>query len=322
MDPKMLKLIEQLINGLNTGVIYGLIAIGYTMVYGVIQLINFAHGEIVMLGAMLTFTITGLFFGPEVTFLSTIPFFAFVGLASLADAGLGVGLDFVAYRPLRNASRLSALITAIGMSLLLQNLTVILWGAGARTVLKPEWADAAAFVIGGRFGVRVTYFHLVVLITTVLCMAVLYYLVMRTKLGTAMRACAQNPVAAALMGIRRNRVVAMTFAIGSFLGAIGGIAVAVNKGSFDYQIGLYVGVVAFSAAVLGGIGSIPGAMLGGVIIGVAEALAAGYLSEIPHPFTDGTISTGYKEAVGFLVLIGIILVRPQGILGQRTGDRA
>jgi len=317
-----LKLLEQLVNGLNTGIIYGLIAIGYTMVYGVIQLINFAHGEVCMIGAMLTVTLAGLFFGPEAIYVGTIPFFCFLALAAVLDGGFGIVLDRVAYKPLRNASRLSALITAIGMSLLLQNVAVLIWGPEARVVRKPEWLDDAVFQVGGRFGVQISWFHLLVLGITVLCMLGLYFVVMRTRLGTAMRACAQNPTAAALMGVRRNRVVAVTFFIGSFLGAIGGVAVAINKGSFDYQIGLYVGVVAFAAAVLGGIGSIQGAMLGGVIIGVAEALAAGYLSEIPHPFTDGTIHTGYKEAVGFLVLILIILFRPEGLLGRKGGDRA
>jgi branched-chain amino acid transport system permease protein len=153
-------------------------------------------------------------------------------------------------------------------------------------------------------------------------MGALYFVVMRTKMGMAMRACAQNPTAASLMGVQLNKVVAVTFFIGSVLGGIAGIAVAINKGSFDYQIGLYVGVVAFAAAVLGGIGDIRGAMLGGLIIGVVEAWAAGYLNDIPHPITDGGIHTGYKEAVGFCVLIFIIIVRPQGLLGSRGGDRA
>lgn len=318
----LLKLLEQLVNGINTGILYGLIAIGYTMVYGVIQLINFAHGEVCMIGAMLTVSLAGLFFAPEAVYVGTIPFFCFVALAAGLDGGFGIVLDKVAYKPLRSASRLSALITAIGMSLLLQNVAVLIWGPAARVVRKPAWLDVTALRIGGRFGVQISWFHLLVLGITVICMLGLYFIVMRTRLGTAMRACAQNPAAAALMGVRRDRVVAVTFCIGSFLGAIGGVAVAINKGSFDYQIGLYVGVVAFAAAVLGGIGSIPGAMLGGLIIGVAEALAAGYLSEIPHPFTDGTINTGYKEAVGFLVLILIILFRPEGLLGRKGGDRA
>ena len=323
MSPEVLKFLELSINGLNTGMLYGLIAIGYTMVYGIIQLINFAHGEVCMLGAMFTFTLVGVFFDPSAQHIPTLAFVFFVTLAAVGDGAFGIGLDAVAYKPLRGSSRLSALITAIGMSLLLQNLTVMIWKAGAKTVKTPEWFSSPVFQIGsGRLSVKIQAFDLGIWLITLATMGALYYLVRKTRFGMAMRACAQNPTAASLMGIRLNRIVATTFFIGSLLGAIGGIAVAIKKGSFDYQIGLYVGVVAFAAAVLGGIGSIPGAMLGGLIIGVAEAWAAGYLSEISHPFAEGTISTGYKEAVGFLVLILIILLRPQGLLGSRGGDRA
>jgi len=322
MSSEFLKFTELSINGLNTGMLYGLIAIGYTMVYGIIQLINFAHGEVCMLGAMFTFTLIGWAYDPSIMALPTAAFILFVGLSCLADGLFGIALDQVAYKPLRGSSRLSALITAIGMSLLLQNLAVMVWDASAKTVKVPGWFHDPVLRIGGRLGIQISWFHVSIWLVTVLSMVALYLVVMRTKFGMAMRACAQNPTAASLMGIRLNTVVATTFFIGSFLGALGGIAVAINKGSFDYQIGLYVGVVAFAAAVLGGIGSIPGAMLGGLIIGVVEAWAAGYLSNIPHPFAEGGISTGYKEAVAFAVLILIILVRPQGLLGNQGGDRA
>jgi branched-chain amino acid transport system permease protein len=321
VSPELLKFLELTFNGVNTGMLYGLIAIGYTMVYGIILLINFAHGEVCMLGAMFTFTLIGWFLDPTLA-IPGFAFFAFVALASLLDGGFGIALDWVAYKPLRGSSRLSVLITAIGMSLLLQNAAVIIWDPSAKLILVPSWFHDALFSVGGRFGIKVTAFHVMLWVVTLASMVALYVVVMRTKMGMAMRACAQNPTAASLMGIQLNRVVAVTFFIGSVLGAIGGIAVAINKGSFDYQIGLYVGVIAFAAAVLGGIGDIRGAMLGGLIIGVAEAWAAGYLSDIPHPFTDGGIHTGYKEAVGFCVLIFIILVRPQGLLGTRGGDRA
>lgn len=317
-----LKFLELTINGLNTGMLYGLIAIGYTMVYGIIQLINFAHGEICMLGAMLTFTLIAAFIDPALAAVPTTIFFFFVLVAAVADGAFGIALDHVAYKPLRHASRLSALITAIGMSLLLQNLAVLIWNPSAKNVTVPGWFHDPLFQIGGNFGISISFFHVFIWVTTTLCMVGLYVVVKRTRLGMAMRACAQNTTAASLMGIRLDRVVAVTFFIGSFLGALGGIAVAINKGSFDYQIGLYVGVVAFAAAVLGGIGNIPGAMLGGIIIGIVEAWAAGYINDVPHPFTDGGIHTGYKEAVGFMVLILIMLLRPQGLLGTRGGDRA
>lgn len=321
----MLQFLDYTLNGLNTGMLYGLIAIGYTMVYGIIQLINFAHGEVCMLGAMATCAFLGMAFGVDAVAVSALGFVFFMTAAALLDGGFGIVLDRVAYKPLRGGGRLSALITAIGMSLLLQNAAVLFWGAGARTIKVPDgYTTTAIFQLGGRLGVRVTTFHISIWVVTLIAMAGLYYLVHKTRFGMAMRATAQNPTAASLMGVRLDRVVSTTFFVGSFLGAIGGVAVAINKGSFDYQIGLYIGLVAFAAAVLGGIGSIPGAMLGGVIIGVAEAWAAGYLSKIPHPIpsVSGGISTGYKEAVGFLVLIVIILVRPQGLLGSRGGDRA
>tara|TARA_R110002072_G_scaffold1289_6_gene10455 strand:+ start:963 stop:2045 length:1083 start_codon:yes stop_codon:yes gene_type:complete len=318
-----LQFFDYTLNGLNTGMLYGLIAIGYTMVYGIIQLINFAHGEICMLGAMVTATFVGWAFGLDAVAIPAAGFVIFMTAAALLDGGFGILLDTVAYKPLRGSSRLSALITAIGMSLLLQNLAVMIWGAGAQTIKVPEgYTSTAIFQIGGRLGIRVTFFHISIWAFTILAMFGLFFLVKKTRFGMAMRATAQNPTAASLMGIRLNQVVATTFFVGSFLGAIGGVAVAINKGSFDYQIGLYIGLVAFAAAVLGGIGSIPGAMLGGVIIGVVEAWAAGYLSKVSHPFTDGTLSTGYKEAVGFTVLILIILLRPQGLLGSKGGDRA
>ena len=318
-----MQFLEYTINGLNNGVLYGLIAIGYTMVYGIIQLINFAHGEVCMLGAMVTCALLGFAFGPGP--VPVVGFVAFLALAALLDGGFGILLDRVAYRPLRGSSRLSVLITAIGMSLLLQNLAVIRWGAAGLTIKVPEnFTSQAVWQLGGRRGIQISAFHISIWVVSLVSMAGLYFLVHRTRFGMAMRATAQNPTAASLMGVRLDKVVAVTFFVGSFLGAIGGVAVAINKGSFDYQIGLYVGLIAFAAAVLGGIGSIPGAMLGGVIIGVVEAWAAGYLSLIPHPMpsVEGGISTGYKEAVGFMVLILIILVRPQGLLGTRGGDRA
>jgi len=322
------QFLDLTIIGLNTGILYGLVAIGYTMVYGIIKLINFAHGEVCMIGAMITYSLVSLTTNADAAAVATVPFLLFVLIAAVCDGAFGIALDRVAYKPLRSASRLSALITAIGMSLLLQNLAVLVWDPQPKTLLVPLWFDELAFSLRDGY-IRVSKFQLLVWISTPLSLALLYLIVMKTRLGTAMRACSQNQVAAALMGIRLNRVVGLTFFIGSVFAAFAGVAVAINKGSFDYQIGLYIGLVAFAAAVLGGIGNLPGAMLGGLLIGVAEAWASGYLDTIPHPmsmlsekYADLTISTGYKEAVGFMVLVLIILVRPQGLLGSKGGDRA
>lgn len=320
------KFLDFLKDGLNTGVLYGLVAIGYTMVYGIIKLINFAHGEVCMFGIMVTYTLTAAVFGGDAANVGILPFAAFVLIAAVLDGGLGIGLDYVAYKPLRNSSRLSALITAIGMSLLLQNLAVLIWDAQPKTLTYPGWFDSPAFEIGV---IRITWGNVLVWSGTIVSMVGLYLVVMKTKLGTAMRACSQNPTAAKLMGVRLDRVVAATFFIGSLFAALAGVAVAMNKGSFDYQIGVYIGLVAFAAAVLGGIGNIPGAMVGGLIIGVVESMAVGYIDLIPHPvslfsayYADLKINTGYKEGVGFLVLILILLLRPQGLLGSKGGDRA
>jgi branched-chain amino acid transport system permease protein len=321
------KLLDLTITGLNTGILYGLVAIGYTMVYGIIKLINFAHGEVCMLGIMVTYTLVAAVAGTDAATIGVVPFLVFVLIAAVFDGGLGIALDHVAYKPLRGASRLSALITAIGMSLLLQNLAVLIWDPQAKTLAYSAWFDENAFTIGEM--IPISRLKIIIWISTLVSMVGLYAVVMKTKLGTAMRACSQNSTAAALMGIRLDRVVAVTFFIGSLFAAFAGIAVAMNKGSFDYQIGLYIGLVAFAAAVLGGIGNIPGAMLGGVIIGVAESLAAGYMDAIPHParlisaeYAELNFSVGYKEGVAFVVLILILLFRPQGLLGSKGGDRA
>jgi branched-chain amino acid transport system permease protein len=323
----MWQFLELTLNGLNTGILYGLVAIGYTMVYGIIKLINFAHGEVCMLGIMVTYTLLTATVGADAAFVGTLPFLLFVLIAAVLDGGFGIAIDWVAYKPLRHASRLSALITAIGMSLLLQNLAVLIWDPQAKVLKQPEWFGENLFIIGDI--IPVSCLTVMVWTLTFASMIGLYFVVMKTKLGTAMRACSQNSTAAALMGVRLDRVVGLTFFIGSLFAAFAGVAVAMNKGSFDYQIGLYIGLVAFAAAVLGGIGNIPGAMLGGVVIGVAEALAAGYLSRVPHPvsffsseYADLHLATGYQQGVAFLVLILILIFRPEGLLGSKGGDRA
>ena len=311
---------QQLINALVLGGIYALIAVGYTMVYGIIELINFAHGEIFMLGAYLAFALVTVF---------GIPFWIAVPISMLLCAGIGMLMDLVAYRPLRNAPRLSALITAIGVSIGLQNLARIIWGARQRpfpteslpTFLKPgipptetlpafSFTETAIALPGGAY---LPYRDLSIILLALVLMIALNRLVSLTKIGKAMRACAQDRVAANLMGINTNRVIIITFAIGSALGAIAGVMVGVKE-IIEPTMGYYKGVAAFAAAVLGGIGNITGAMLGGLLIGFAEVFGAGY---IPYGY-----GSGYRVAIAYIVMIAVILIRPSGLFGKSTATRA
>lgn len=293
--------LQQLINGLTLGLIYALIAVGYTMVYGVIQLINFAHGEIYMLGAFFCMTF--------ITVLGA-PFYVAMLMAMALCALVGVAMDRVAYRPLRKAPRLAVLITAIGMSIFLQNLALIKWGSRPipfPAEALPAYFNETAFRIGD---VMLAWRQVFIFLVTVGLMIVLNLIITRTRTGAAMRALAQNKVAAALMGVNVDRIIAYTFAIGSALGAVAGILVAAFYGRMDPFMGYMAGVKAFSAAVLGGVGSIPGAMLGGVVLGVAEALGAGYVSSL------------YRDGMAYAVLILVIILRPSGLLGKAVIDKA
>ena len=297
----MAQFLEQIINGLVLGGIYALIAVGYTMVYGIIQLINFAHGEIFMFGAYFAFVCVTTF---GMSFWVALP----VSMAMCAL--MGMLIDFVAYRPLRNAPRLSALITAIGMSLMLQNLARLIWGARWRKFpaeATPTLLTGNAISLPG--GAQVSFLDVFIILLAVGLMIGLNRLINLTKIGKAMRACAQNRVAASLMGIDTNRVITVTFAIGSALGAVAGVMVGLREVT-EPAMGYYKGVAAFAAAVLGGIGNITGAMLGGVVLGVAEALGAGY------------ISSGYRLAIAYIIMILVIIFRPSGLLGKSTATRA
>lgn len=292
--------LQQLVNGITLGGVYALIAVGYTMVYGVIQLINFAHGEIYMFGAFIAFALVTVF---------SVPFFLAAILSIMICATFGIVLDFVAYRPLRKAPRLAALITAIGMSLFLQNLALMIWGGEIqsypRNVLPTIFYEQA---IG--FGdVIITWIQVFILSVTVIFMALLHYIIHRTTVGTAMRAISMDKTTAALMGINVNRVISFTFAIGSSLGAIAGILVGLYYNAIFHMMGFIMGVKAFAAAVLGGIGSVPGAMLGGGLLGVAEALGAGYLS------------SAYRDGISYGVMILIILFKPSGLVGRKSAER-
>jgi branched-chain amino acid transport system permease protein len=292
---------QQLINGLTLGLIYALIAVGYTMVYGVIQLINFAHGEIYMLGAFFC-----------VTFITAagLPFYAAIVMAMLCCALCGILLDIVAYRPLRKAPRLAALITAIGMSIFLQNLALVIWGSRSKPFPRaalPPYLGEKALIVGG---VSLTWLQLFIFAVAVGMMVALSLIIRKTRIGTAMRALAQNRTAAALMGININFVISFTFALGSAMGAVAGVLVSVFYNTLYPTMGYTAGVKAFAAAVLGGIGSVPGAMAGGIVLGVAEALGAGYVSSL------------YRDGIAYAVMIAVIILRPSGILGRSVIDKA
>ena len=298
----MAQFLEQIINGLVLGGIYALIAVGYTMVYGIIQLINFAHGEIFMFGAYIALMLITVF---------GIPFWIALPLSMILCGILGMLMDLVAYRPLRNAPRLSALITAIGMSLALQNLARMIWSA--RPLQFPTEALPTIFLSQNAIllpgGATLPYRDVFIILLALVLMIALNRLIYLTKIGKAMRACAQNQVAANLMGIRTNQVIAITFIIGSALGAVAGVMVGLRE-VVTPTMGYYKGVAAFAAAVLGGIGNITGAMLGGIIIGIAEVIGAGY------------ISSGYRLAIAYIIMIAVIVIRPSGLFGKSTGHRA
>ena len=272
-----------------------MIAVGYTMIYGVILLINFAHGEIYMLGA---------FFA--VTFISFmgLPFYAAFLLSMACCSICGMLLDIVAYRPLRQSPRLAALITAIGMSIFLQNLALVIWGSRPKPFphgALPAFFGKTAVSFGG---VNLSWFHLFIFTVTIVMMTGLNIIIKKTRWGKAMRAVAQNQTMAALAGINVNRVISFTFALAGALGGAAGIMVGAYYNSLYPTMGYIAGVKAFAAAVLGGIGSVPGAMLGGVILGVAEAFGAGYLSSL------------YRDGISYAVMIIVIILIPAGLFGK------
>ncbi|MGI5921123.1 MAG: branched-chain amino acid ABC transporter permease [Syntrophomonadaceae bacterium] len=287
---------EQLINGLTLGSTYALIALGYTMVYGIIQLINFAHGEIYMFGAF-----AGLYL---VTVGGVNIFVAMLG-AMIFCMLLGIVVERVAYRPLRGkSSRLSALISAIGVSIFLSTLMALL--RGTNTTRFPEVFTRHTYQLGS---VEMSSLQLIILITSALLMVGLQLMIMKTRIGKAMRACSEDLDAAYLMGVNVNRVISFTFAIGSALAAAGGVMVGLYYHAVWPYMGTMAGLKAFAAAVLGGIGSVPGAMLGGITLGIMEIFGVAYLS------------SSYKDAIAFAVLILVLIIRPQGILGKAISKK-
>jgi branched-chain amino acid transport system permease protein len=303
--------IQQIINGLVLGSMYALVALGYTMVYGIINLINFAHGEVLMVGALTSWTVVTLLAGAGLPgwLLLLISLLA----AMVVCAALNFAIEKIAYRPLRSAPRLAPLITAMGVSLLLQTLAMILWKPNYKPypILLPHQPIDV-------FGAVINTTQIMILVVTAVALATLMYIVNRTRLGRAMRATAENPRVAALMGVRPDLVISATFVIGAMLAALAGVMWAANYGSVHHSMGFLPGLKAFTAAVFGGIGNLPGAMLGGVLLGLIESLGAGYIGQL----TGGVLGSHYQDIFAFVVLILVLTLRPQGLLGERVADRA
>nr|VFK37467.1 MAG: amino acid/amide ABC transporter membrane protein 1, HAAT family [Candidatus Kentron sp. TC]VFK37603.1 MAG: branched-chain amino acid transport system permease protein [Candidatus Kentron sp. TC]VFK51851.1 MAG: branched-chain amino acid transport system permease protein [Candidatus Kentron sp. TC] len=294
--------LQQLINGLTLGMIYGLIAIGYTMVYGILGMINFAHGEIYMIGAFLSilcFTLLGI------TGITSVPMALVIVLIAsmIVTATYGWTLERIAYRPLRRAPRLAPLISAIGMSIFLQNYVQLLQGARIKP-LQPIIQGGFVLYEDGGFVVQVSHIQIFIFAVTILLMFIFAAIIEKTALGRAQRACYEDRKMAMLLGIDVDRTISITFIIGAALAAVAGVMVTLYYGVVDFFIGFLAGLKAFTAAVLGGIGSIPGAMLGGLILGLVEAFWSGYFS------------TEYKDVAAFSILVLVLIFLPTGLLGH------
>jgi branched-chain amino acid transport system permease protein len=306
-------LLQQLLNGLVLGSLYALIALGYTMVYGVLNLINFAHGDVLMVGALAALSAIGYLHGAW----PGLPGWSLLILGMLAAIPVCVALSLlierIAYRPLRHAPRLAPLITAIGVSILIQTFAMLVWGRNYLTF--PQLLPEAPMHIGGA---TLTVTKAVVIVLAALIMAALLWLVNRTRLGRAMRATAENPRVASLMGVNPDSVIAMTFALGAGLAAVAGVMIESTYSVAHFYMGFIPGLKAFTAAVLGGIGNIAGAMVGGIVLGLIESLGAGYIGDL----TGGVFGSNYQDVFAFIVLCGVLILRPSGLLGERVADRA
>jgi branched-chain amino acid transport system permease protein len=303
--------LQQIINGLVLGSMYALVALGYTMVYGIVNLINFAHGEVLMVGAMVAFTVISLLGDSGLSgwmlLLITTP------IAMSVCALLNFAIEKLAYKPLRNAPRLAPLITAMGVSLLLQTLAMVIWKPNPKPF--PQLLPLDPIDLGWPV---VTVTQLMILLVTAIVLVLLMMLVNSTRLGRSMRATAENPRVAALMGVNPDRVIAATFVIGAVLAALAGMMWAANYGTVQHAMGFLPGLKAFTAAVLGGIGNLPGAVVGGLLLGLVEAIGAGYLGDI----TGGLLGSHYADIFAFAALILVLTLRPSGLLGERIADRA
>ena len=303
--------IQQVINGLVLGSMYALVALGYTMVYGIINLINFAHGEVLMVGALTSWSVVTALAGTG--WPGWVLLLIALLCAIIVCSVLNFAIEKVAYRPLRNAPRLAPLITAMGMSLLLQTIAMIVWKPNPKPY--PLLLPTEPINLGGPV---ISITQIIILVSTVVILAGLLWLVHFTKLGRAMRATAENPRVAALMGVRPDMVISATFIIGATLAAVAGVMWAANYGTVQHSMGFLPGLKAFTAAVLGGIGNLGGAMVGGILLGLIEAIGAGYLGE----WTGGVLGSHYADIFAFIALILVLTLRPSGLLGERVADRA
>lgn len=296
---------QLVMNGLVVGCIYGLIALGYTMVYGIMGLINFAHGEVVMIGAMITISILNAFIAAGIDLNGIVLVLLALMCATPICMALGYSIELCAYRPLRNAPRLAPLITAIGMSIVLQQVAAIIWGT--RIIPFPTIIDHSPIYFLGSITNKV---QIMVITICFILMAALLLMINKTRLGRAMRATSEKPDIARLMGVNINRIISITFMLGSGLGAVAGVMMAANYGQISYTSGFLIGLKAFCAAVLGGIGNISGAVLGGILMGISESL-----------FT-GLVGSQWQDVFSFAVLIIVLIFRPNGLLGEKQSDRA
>ena len=304
-------LLQQILNGLVLGSVYALIALGYTMVYGILQLINFVHGDVLMVGAMVGVTVVSLLAKSGLP----LPVILVIAIACAIPVCviLSLLIERVAYRPLRNAPKLAPLITAIGLSIVIQTLAMIIWKPNP--IVFPDLLPTKPIEIGPAL---LAPKQMLILVVSAVLMIGLLLLVNRTKLGRAMRATAENPRIAGLMGVNANQVIAVTFAIGASLAAVAGVLVAMNYNIAQFSMGFIPGLKAFTAAVLGGIGNLGGAVLGGLLLGIIESLGAGYIGDL----TGGFLGSNYQDIFAFVVLILVLVFRPSGLMGERVADRA
>ena len=306
-------LVQQIINGLVLGSMYALIALGYTMVYGIINLINFAHGEVLMVGALTSWTIIVWMQEAMPGTPGWLILLISLLIAFVVCGALNFAIEKIAYRPLRNSPKLAPLITAIGMSILLQTLAMMIWKPNYKafpTLLPAEPLHVAGAVI--------TVTQIFILGATAVSLAILMYIVNYTRLGRAMRATAENPRVAGLMGVRPDTVISATFIIGAILAALAGVMYASNYGTAQHTMGFLPGLKAFTAAVFGGIGNLAGAVVGALLLGLIESIGAGYIGAL----TGGVLGSHYSDIFAFIVLIIVLTVRPSGLLGERVADRA
>ena len=306
-------LLQQIINGLVMGSMYALVALGYTMVYGIINLINFAHGEVLMVGALTSWSAIGLMQQNMAGTPGWVILILAMLIACVVAAALNFVIEKVAYRPLRNSPKLAPLITAIGVSILLQTLAMIIWKPNYKAY--PTLLPSDPIHIGGAV---ISPTQVLILGLTAVSLALLMWLVNFTKLGRAMRATAENPRVAALMGVKPDVVISATFIIGAVLAAIAGVMYASNYGTAQHAMGFLPGLKAFTAAVFGGIGNLAGAVVGGILLGLIEAIGSGYIGQL----TGGVLGSHYSDIFAFVVLIIILTLRPSGLLGERVADRA